>query len=249
MRACVILPVYNHPAHIERLVAHLLQYDCEIIIVDDGSDEVCQAVLDAVVQTQREKLTLIRHTTNQGKGQAVMTALRQAYVLGYSHALQIDADGQHEWQDIGKFLCVAKEHPKAMIIGTPIYGDDVPKSRLYGRYATHIWVWINTLSLSITDSMCGFRVYPVAASMAIIDAHQLPSRMGFDTEILVRLSWAGVRFINVPTQVTYPADGVSHFNIWSDNIELTRVHAKLFGGMLMRAPRLMYQKFRRDRLL
>ena len=115
----------------------------------------------------------------------------------------------------------------------------MPKARLYGRYLTHVWVWINTLSTDIKDSMCGFRVYPVAPACAQIRRHNMDERMGFDSEILVYLHWQGGRFINLPTPVTYPACGVSHFLLWSDNLKLGRTHAKLFLGMLWRLPMLL----------
>lgn len=233
---CFIIPVYNHPAYLPALIAYLSQYQHPMILVDDGSDVACRAVIDSLVY---ERLTVLRHDSNQGKGQAVMTALRHAHAQGYSHALQLDADGQHAWDDVGKFLETARTHPKAVILGTPVYGDDVPKKRLYGRYATHIWVWINSLSLAIKDSMCGFRVYPVAASVDVMNRHRLRKRMGFDSEILVYLSWYGADFINIATPVTYPVDGVSHFRLWEDNVELSKMHAQLFFGMLVRLPRLL----------
>ncbi len=234
-KPCFIVPVYNHPAYLSALIAHLDHYQHPIILVDDGSDADCRAAIDSLISPH---LTVIHHPQNQGKGQAVMSALKHAHAQGYSHALQIDADGQHHWDDITKFFDTAKHHPQAVILGTPIYGDDVPKKRLYGRYATHVWVWINSLSFAIKDSMCGFRVYPVATSMAVIGRHRLRQRMGFDSEILVYLSWQGAKFINIATPVSYPADGVSHFRLWQDNVELSKMHAELFFKMLIRLPKL-----------
>lgn len=112
---CFIIPVYNHPAYLPALIAHLSQYQHPMILVDDGSDSACRAVIDSLVH---ERLTVLRHDSNQGKGQAVMSALRHAHAQGYSHALQLDADGQHAWGDVGKFLDTARTHPKAVILGT-----------------------------------------------------------------------------------------------------------------------------------
>src|SRR6185295_7595695 len=112
--------------------------------------------------------------------------------------LQIDADGQHDAPDIPKFLARARAKPGAVICGVPVYDESVPLGRLVGRYATHVWVWINTLSLAIRDSMCGFRVYPLAPVVALFDAVALGRRMDFDTEVLVRLHWRHVPIVNVP---------------------------------------------------
>lgn len=239
---CFILPVYNHPQYLAQLLACLQHYQRPIIMVDDGSDADCRQLIDDL--QQQYQIVLLRHAHNQGKGQAVMTGLEYAHQQQYSHALQIDVDGQHHWPDIDKFLAAAQAHPEAMILGQPLFDASVPKKRLYARYATHIWVWINSLSLQIKDSMCGFRVYPVAASYRLISRHKLLPRMGFDSEILVYLSWAGVQFVNIPTPVTYPTDGVSHFRLWQDNWALSKMQSKLFVGMLCRAPRLIARKLR-----
>ena len=66
--------------------------------------------------------------------------------------------------------------------------------------------------------------------------------MGFDSEILVRLKWDNVPFVNVPTRVVYPENGVSHFNVWRDNVGMARAHTRLLGGMLLRFPKLIYHK-------
>lgn len=243
-KPCFILPVYNHPHYLHDLIQFLSSFHHPIIVIDDGSDVACKQVIEQV--KQQFDFSLLVHEHNQGKGQAVVDGLQYAIQSGYSHALQIDVDGQHDWQDVAKFLAIAEQNPQKMVIGQPIYGDDVPKKRLYGRYATHIWVWINSLSLQIKDSMCGFRVYPLAETEKILQRYTLRPRMGFDSEILVYLSWQGVRFENVPTRVIYPEDGISHFRMWEDNIELSKMHAQLFFGMLIRSPKLVLQAMKRN---
>lgn len=242
-RAALMIPVYNHPHHLAALVEYLSQFALPIVLVNDGSNAETSQILRDLAAQYRD-VVLVEHAQNMGKGQAVMTGLRRAAELGCSHALQLDADGQHHWQDVAKFLAISEQHPEAMVIGQPIFDESVPKKRLYGRYASHIWVWINSLSLEIHDSMCGFRVYPLAATLAIMDQVQLPARMGFDSEILVRLSWAGVHFENVATPVIYPEQGISHFRLWEDNWELTKMHSRLFAGMLCRLPRLLPQRLK-----
>ena len=186
---------------------------------------------------------LVRHAHNQGKGAAVMTGIRHAADAGYTHVLQIDADGQHRAADIPRFIEHAAANPESLIVGYPQYDESVPAIRLYGRYLTHVWVWINSLSLQIKDSMCGFRVYPVAPMLTLGQQHKLGTRMDFDTEVLVRLCWDGAHIINVGTRVGYPADGVSHFRMFFDNLLISRMHATLFFGMLLRAPKLLVRKW------
>src|SRR5690606_26692314 len=134
--------------------------------------------------------------------------------------------------------------PLALICGYPQYDASVPKSRLYARYLTHVWVWINSLSLQIRDAMCGFRVYPLAASVALIDSTDLGRRMDFDPEILVRLAWRNQPMVWLPTKVHYPLDGLSHFRLLHDNALISTMHAKLFFGMLLRAPLILWRRWR-----
>ena len=126
-----------------------------------------------------------------------------------------------------------------------MYDASVPKGRLYGRYITHVWVWINTLSFEIRDSMCGFRVDPLKVTVAVLDGANIGRRMDFDIEVLVRLVWRGLRLVNLPTRVTYPLDGISHFKALRDNVLISRMHARLFFGMLVRSPLLLLRKVTR----
>ena len=243
-KPCIVVPVYNHEHAIGAVLAGLLRHDVPCMLVDDGSSAECAAVLDALALANPDRVTLVRLATNQGKGAAVLSGFRRAAALGFSHVLQIDADGQHRTDDVPKFLAQARAHPEAIIAGHPVYDESVPKARLYGRYATHVWVWINTLSFDIKDSMCGFRVYPVAPVNALAARHAIGARMNFDTDILVRLFWDGLQVVNLPTRVSYPADGVSHFRVWRDNVLITWMHTVLFFGMLPRIPKLLARKWR-----
>lgn len=241
IRACVVIPVYNHEHAVGVMVAAVRAQQLHCLLVDDGSHAACAAVLDQLAGRD-PGVGLVRLRENQGKGGAMIAGFREAARLGYSHALQIDADGQHDPADIPQFLALARSRPDAVICGTPLYDDSVPRSRLYGRYVTHVWVWINTLSLAIRDSMCGFRVYPLPPTLRLIDTVAIGCRMDFDTEILVRLYWRGVEIVNQSTRVSYPLDGVSHFDVWRDNLRISRMHAKLFFGMLLRLPLLLWRK-------
>jgi glycosyltransferase involved in cell wall biosynthesis len=213
-----------------------------VVVVDDGSDAACAEVLDKLAALHGAGMALLRLDHNQGKGGAMMAGLRHALSLGYTHALQIDADGQHEVADIPRFLAASAGNPEAVVCGVPVYDDSVPKARLYGRYATHVWVWINTLSLDIADSMCGFRVYPLEPVVKLLDQARLGRRMDFDSELLVRLHWRGMRIVNLPTRVRYPADGVSHFQLVRDNLLISGMHARMLAGMLLRLPLLLWRK-------
>ena len=245
-KPCALVPVYNHHLHLPVLIAALRAHGLNCILVDDGSDAATKKVLQQVVSehTDVECVTL---AVNSGKGAAVIAGIRRAAQRGYSHALQVDADGQHDLGDVPAMLKLASENPQALISGTPRYDASVPKVRFYGRYLTHVWVWIETLSTRLKDSMCGFRVYPVDATLALAERVHLGRRMDFDTDVMVRLYWAGVDSLFLPTRVRYPADGISHFQPFGDNLRITWMHTRLACGMLWRAPMLLSRRWRNRR--
>jgi hypothetical protein len=172
----------------------------------------------------------------------VKAGLLQIYERGYSHALQIDADGQHDTWDIPRFLAEAEAYPRALVLGKPVFGEDAPVSRRLGRKISQFWVWVETLSLAIGDPLFGFRVYPVSTVVAFIQQKCLGSRMDFDPEIAVRLYWAGIPIRNVETTVIYPPHGNSHFQLVRDNVLLSWLHTRLVFGMLCRVPSLLRMK-------
>lgn len=240
-KPCAVIPVYDHERTVSAVAHELLKAGLPCVLVDDGSSPGCAAVLQALAR--QENIYLMRLPYNQGKGSAVMVGFREAERLGFSHALQVDADGQHDLNDVSLFLDASRSHPHALICGYPQYDASVPKVRLYARYLTHVWVWINSLSLQIRDSMCGFRLYPLAPTLELIDSVQVGKRMDFDTDILVRLSWRNQPMRWLPVKVHYPKDGLSHFRLFHDNVLISKMHTKLFFGMLGRFPLILWRRW------
>ena len=238
---CAVVPVFDHERAIGDTVSGLRRLGLHVILVDDGSGPECareldrQAALDSAVRVERLPV-------NRGKGAAVMAGLRLASSAGYTHVLQIDADGQHDQSVLPSFIAASHSDPGAVICGAPVFDASIPRHRLVLRYLTHVMVWINTLSFDIRDSMCGLRVYPLSIVLPVLDSEHLGERMDFDIEILVRLHWRGVRLCWLPVAVGYPTDGVSHFRIAADNWRITCMHTKSFVGMLVRLPVLVLRR-------
>lgn len=238
---CVLIPCFNHGATMAQVLARLAPLRLPCIVIDDGSDSATRSQLESLA-TGYPDLTLVRLQQNAGKGAAVIRGLEEAKRAGFSHAAQVDADGQHAIEDIPALLALAAQHPQALISGRPVYDGSVPRARLYGRYVTHVWVWIETLSLQLRDSMCGFRVYPVEPTLRLAEQVPLGQRMDFDTEVMVRLYWQGHDSYFLPTRVTYPQGGISHFDALRDNLRISWMHTRLFFGMLPRIPQLLFRR-------
>lgn len=241
---CAVVPVYNHGSTCRTVVDDLVQKGLSVILVDDGSRADTKEELEAISRDS-DRCHLFTLAVNQGKGGAVMHGLKEAFKLGYSHALQVDADGQHDLEKIKQFIGEAEKNPEALICGHPVYDETVPKSRESGRKITTFFVSVETLSRDIVDAMCGFRVYPLEKTCRLITRKNLKKRMEFDIEILVRLHWMGLKMIFYPVKVVYPEDGISNFRMIHDNIAISAVHTLLVLGMIIRLPILLGRKFLR----
>lgn len=227
---CIVIPVYNHGQQLAGVIDQLRPYQLPCLLVDDGSEDNCASVIQRIARLE-QWVFAITHEQNRGKGAAIKTGLQHARASGYTHIIQIDADGQHNLADVPRFLEQAGKYPHCIIIGQPEFDESVPKIRYYSRYLTHFWVWVNTLSFQLKDTMCGFRIYPVVTVCDYICKHRTGDHMEFDVEILVKLFREQVCIESLMTKVNYPEDGVSHFRLWEDNALISRMHAGLFFSL------------------
>jgi len=207
--------------------------------VIDGSQD---GSADEAENLGSDGLRVLRLERNTGKGGAVLHALRTAHREGFTHALVMDADGQHPASSIRPFMELSDAHPEAMILGVPVFGPDAPAERVKGRMVGNFFATVETLGRGARDSLFGFRVYPVAPALKVLESTETGRRFDFDTVLAVRLTWAGVPAINRQVPVKYPAKsdgGVTHFRYVRDNLLLTGTHVRLFFGLLPRIPRLL----------
>jgi glycosyltransferase involved in cell wall biosynthesis len=242
---CIVVPHYDHLEQFGRFLPSLADVGLPLVVVDDASPAVAVDALDALLGDLTVDTTLVRHDINRGKGGAVMTGLRAARDAGFTHALQVDADGQHDCADIESFINAATERPGTVICGKPVFDDSISALRYYGRFVTYSFACIETLSREIQDALCGFRLYPLASVTALIEKSRIGQRMAFDPELLVRAVWADIPLHYIPVNVSYPEDGKSHFHYWRDNVEISWMHTRLLIGMLLRSPMLLLRKITR----
>lgn len=213
------------------IVQKLVAQNLDVLIVDDGSDVPTQECIKGIIN-KFPKTHYLRLPKNCGKGLAVQEGLRYLKNHRVTHAFQIDADGQHSLENIRDFIELSRLNTKALLSGNPVYDKSIPIARKIGRWFTHVWVWVETLSFRITDSMCGFRIYPIKETLALIDKHSIGARMDFDTEIMVRLFWNSVPALMIPVKVIYPEGNTSNFRLLKDNWRITKMHTRLCFELL-----------------
>ena len=233
MNPCVLVPIYNHADTIAGVLRSLAPLGLPCLVIDDGSDETTRHALERAGH-EFPWVTVERLPANRGRGAALRHGYHSAWARGYSHVVQLDADGQHDADDVPRFLEVARQRPEALVLGTPVFDESAPRSRLVGRRISCFWVHVETWSLAIRDPLCGFRCLPLASTVALLSRTPLGDRMEFDPQIVVHLAWRGVPIANLPTRVRYFDQGVSHFRPLDDNLRITWAHTRLVFGMLWR---------------
>lgn len=244
-KGLVLLPTYNSGAQLLLTAQATLEQGFPVWIIIDASTDGSEASVLEWVKTEPELRVIIR-PVNGGKGAAVLDGLTLALKEGFTHALVMDADGQHPADRIKQFLDQAKANPETLILGVPLFGPEAPRARVYGRLGGNTFTEIETLWGGVRDSLFGFRVYPVAATVALMNQIRTARRYDFDTEVVVRLYWKGFRTMNIAVPVRYPSKeegGVTYFRYLPDNLLLIKTHIRLLLLMIPRLPQLLKWTF------
>ncbi len=221
MRLCAIIPTYNNPATLAEQVRRVRAHISDVVVIDDGSSEPARTIAQELAASGQCTLVVREH--NGGKGAAVKTGFAWAHEHGFDYALQIDADLQHNSDDIPKLIAAITADP-TLVLAQPVFDSSAPKGRLRARKITQFMAMVETLGTKVGDPLCGFRVYPVEPAIAV---KARGDAMDFDPEIAVRLQWAGVEIVHVPTPVVYTRGGVSHYRGLTDTLLIAGAHTWL----------------------
>jgi len=243
----VLIPSYNPGPLVYDTVREARRQWCPVWVVVDGSTDGTTAELERMASLDPGLRVLVQ-PINAGKGAAVLAGIEQAAAQGFTHALTLDADGQHPAERIGDFMAASQAHPDALILGEPVFDASAPRLRVRGRRISNFWANLETLWAGVHDSLFGLRVYPIAPLLSVMRANRWMRRFDFDVEAAVRLVWRGVPPLNLRTAVRYlrpEQGGVSHFNYVRDNALLTWMHLRLFAGFLPRLPLLAARRWSR----
>jgi len=242
----IIIPSYNTGILLQKTITEVLQYYTPVWVIIDGSDDGSEQSLTTLLKQYPCALKVIVLPQNIGKGAAILIGIEKALSQGFSHVLTMDADLQHSCQSINDFIAQSQQHPKAVILGKPIFTQSAPMLRVQGRRISNAWANLETLNWGIGDSLFGMRVYPIKNLIKVMKMTVWARRFDFEPEVAVRLAWQGIPMINIDTPVRYLAadeGGISQFNYLRDNLLLIGMHARLFFGFLWRLPKLIIRSF------
>ncbi|MCK5494656.1 MAG: DUF2062 domain-containing protein, partial [Candidatus Omnitrophica bacterium] len=182
-----------------------------------------------------EHVVVIKHETNQGKGSALMTGLKYVQKQNGKYAITLDADGQHYPEDIVKMISKIKGQHDLIVIGSRDFSvKNIPSKSKFGRNLSNFWFKVET-GLSINDCQSGYRAYPVNYVMQLnLKGHHYD----FETEVIAKAAWAGLRIKTVEIGVHYAKEGerISHFKGFWDNLRISRMHTKLVLRKLLPFP-------------
>jgi glycosyltransferase involved in cell wall biosynthesis len=240
----VLIPSYNTGGKVMQTVRDARQVWEPVWVIVDGSTDGTAEALQSLASGD-PGLRVWALPRNQGKGAAILHGLRKAAAAGYTHALTLDADGQHPATMIPQFMAASRAHPDAMILGLPVFDANAPAARVYGRKISNGLAGLQTLWRGIGDALFGFRVYPVEPLRDTMERQRWMRHFDFDPEAAVRLCWRGIRPINLAAPVKYfrPEEGgVSHFNYLRDNARLVWMNMRLLLEFVVRLPLLTWRR-------
>lgn len=212
-----IVPTYNNPLTIKDVALDILHYGYKLIIVDDGSDIEVESLFGS---DEKKNIAFVRHNINKGKGKAITSGIKKAKELGYTHVVSLDGDGQHLASQI-KYLVDACDGDEIIIGARNFDIENIPNGSRFGKWFSNFWACWNT-GHKITDSLSGFRIYPVS----ILNLDIKTSRFDWEMEAIVKHADAGKAIKEVAIECYYPApkERVSHFKKFEDTMAIVWVH-------------------------
>jgi glycosyltransferase involved in cell wall biosynthesis len=220
-RIAIVIPAYNHGRELRDVLAKTLKFGFPVVVVDDGSADLTPQILASFSQ-----VSVVRHNQNQGKGASLLSGFSLALNLA-DYAITLDADGQHDPEDIPSLLRAVAERERPLVVGkrSGMEHANVPWTSRWGLKFSNFWVWASC-GKWISDSQSGFRLYPLPETLRLGARSR---RFQFEVEILVRAVWSGIPILEVPVQAIYgPAeDRVSHFKPWMDFCRNTKTFTRL----------------------
>jgi len=236
-RPAIVAPTYNNARTLSGVLNELTLTALPLIVVNDGCTDDSATMLRswlATSTTDGPDRFVVTHEINRGKAQAMASGFERARELGYTHALTIDTDGQHDVADVLPMIARAAEHPDSLVLGSRPMGAGYPTGSRVGRFISNLMIWIES-GTRVSDSQCGLRVYPLAE---LAKVPTFADRFGFETEVITRFAWAGGLVQQRSVKCIYEVAGgrTSHFRPWRDSFSASFMHLRLLGRSVLPWP-------------
>ncbi len=218
IKICAAIPVYNHRECLDSIIDSL-PADIPVLVVDDGSNPP--------IELKSLRARLIRFDENRGKAEALKAAFCEAENSGFTHIITLDADGQHPANFVKDFAVLARENPDCLILGVRDFDNSsIPSRRKFMNKFSNFWYKVET-GETLGDTQCGFRCYPIK------QISKLKMDFGgfvFETELLVKASWGGVKAVELKIPAIYDEHTLkgSHYRPIVDTFRFTLMNTRLF---------------------
>jgi glycosyltransferase involved in cell wall biosynthesis len=235
MRLVVVAPTYNNGQTVVDVVGRIAALHLPTILVNDGCTDDTTCRLEEHFAGKSESIEVLVHASNRGKAAALRTGFDRAIARGFTHAITIDTDGQHDPEDIPRLIEASRSDPDALVLG--VRAEEIvgyPRRSLVGRRFSNLGIRLAS-GQHVHDSQSGFRIYPLGLIKAVPCT---AGRFGFETEIITRAAWAGSPIRQVPITSRYlpPEQRVSHYRPWRDSLRCGWVQVKLMSRTLVPWP-------------
>ena len=217
----VVVPAYNEADVVAGVIARVRALGYSIVCVDDGSDDATASAALA------GGANVVVHPVNLGQGAAIQTGIQYALERGADFVCTLDADGQHDANDLPRLIAALDEHGADFALGSRFLGNavDIPPARRTLLRAATIFTRLTT-GLKVTDTHNGLRAMTRRGSQCI---RLKQNRMAHASEILMQIGRSGLRMIEVPVTVSYTAYSLGKGQSSSSAL---RVLADLAAGIL-----------------
>ena len=218
-RFAFVIPVYNHGQTIADVVRKAMRHQIPVIVVDDGSTDKSFDNIKNI-----PGIIILRHPYNRGKGAALISGMTAAAKFA-RWAICLDADGQHDPDDIIHLMEAIPAGKRPIVVGKRVGMQSAPWTSRFGRGFSNFWVWVSS-GIRLHDSQSGFRIYPLPE---VLDLQVRSGKYQYEIEVLAKAAWRSIPIVEAPVGVSYCPGGrrISHFDPWRDFVRNTQIFSRL----------------------
>lgn len=216
-KIAVLIPAYNSEDTVGRVVGGIKKYISDIVVVNDGSMDNTEEAASA------SGAYVINHKVRRGKGEALKTGFKALIDRGFKAILTMDADLQHDPEDIPLLIEKYREGGFGIVIGSRMASRrDIPKYRLIPNLVGNMFL-SSASGREIEDSQCGMRIYSTEL-LKVITLNT--SRYDTEAEAIIKAGKAGFEFAFVPIKAIYAEDQKTYFRPVVDTYLISIVYLR-----------------------